>query len=47
VIGVLVILVMILQFIIYGMHQFVASALRIWKAGVVSIIHGFRYLTSG
>jgi hypothetical protein len=44
VIGVLVILVMSLQFIIYGMHQFVASTLRIWKAGAAS---GFRDLTSG
>jgi len=47
VIGVMVILVMILQFIVYGMHQFFASALRIWRAGAVSVIHGFRGLASG
>jgi hypothetical protein len=47
VIGVLVILMMILQFIVYGVHQFVRSALRLWRAGVVSIIHGFRGLASG
>ena len=47
VIGVLVILVMMLQFIVYGMHQFFASALRIWRAGEVSVIHCFRGLASG
>jgi len=46
VIGVLVILVMILQFIVYGMHQFDAFTLRIWRAGVASVIHGFRCLAS-
>jgi len=34
VIGVLVVLLMALQFIVYGMHQFAASALRIWRAGM-------------
>ena len=47
VIGVVVILVMTLQFITYGIHQFVASALRIWSAGVASVIHVFRNLASG
>jgi len=46
VIGVLVILVMILQFIVYGMHLFAAFTLRIWRAGVASVIHGFRCLAS-
>ena len=32
VIGVLVVLAMVLQFIVYGMHQFGVSALRIWRA---------------
>ena len=46
VIGVMVILVMMLQFIVYGVHQFFASALRICGAGVVSVIHRFRCLAS-
>jgi hypothetical protein len=33
VIGVLVVLMMLLQFIVYAMHQFSASALHIWTAG--------------
>ena len=41
VIGVLVTLVMMLQFVVYGMHQCVASTLRICGAGAASIIHGF------
>ena len=44
VIGVLVILVMILQFVVYGMQQFIEFALRIWRAGAASVIHGFRDL---
>jgi len=47
VIGVMVVLVMILQFIVYGMHQFIAFALRIWRAGVALVIHRFRSLASG
>ena len=34
VIGVLVVLAMVLQFIVYGMHQFAASALRVWRSGI-------------
>ena len=34
VIGVLVVLAMVLQFIVYGIHQFGVSALRIWRAGM-------------
>ena len=34
VIGVLVILLARLEFIVYEIHQFVASALRIWRAGM-------------
>ena len=44
VIGVMVLLVMMLQFIVYGMHQFVASVLGICRAGVASVIHRFRCL---
>ena len=33
VIGVLVVLMMLLQFIVYAMDQFSASALHIWTAG--------------
>jgi len=47
VIGVVVILVMILQFIVYGMHRFVAFALRIWRAGAASFIRGSGGLASG
>ena len=47
VIGVLVILVMMLQFVIYGMHQFVTSTLRIWRGGAASFIRCFRGLASG
>jgi hypothetical protein len=50
VIGVLVVLLMALQFIVYGMHQFAASALRAWKAGKDSmgnIVAYFRSLAGG
>jgi hypothetical protein len=33
--GVLVVLVIFLQFIVYGTHQFARSALHIWRTGVV------------
>ena len=36
-IGVLVILLARLEFIVYEIHQFVASALRIWRAGMDSM----------
>ena len=45
-IGVMVLLVMMLQFIVYGMHQFVASVLRICRVGVDSVVHRFRCLAS-
>ena len=47
VIGVLVNLVMILQFIIYEMHRSAASALRIWRTGMGLIIQGLRGLAWG
>ena len=37
VIGVLVMLLMALQFIVYGIHQSAASALRVWRAGMDSM----------
>ena len=46
VIGVLVVLLMALQFIVYGMHQFAASALRIWRAGMDSMGNIVIYLWS-
>ena len=46
VIGVLVVLLMALQFIVYGMHQFAASALRIWRAGMDSMGNLVIYLRS-
>ena len=38
VIGTLVVLVMTIQFIAYGMHQFATSALHIWRAGAISMV---------
>jgi len=35
VIGVLIILVMFLQFIVYGTHQCVTFALQFWRSGMV------------
>ena len=37
VIGILVVLVMTVQFIVYGAHRFAASSLRVWKAGAISM----------
>jgi len=50
VIGVLVVLVMILQFIVYGTHQVATFALRTLKSGAVSIANvarGFWGLMGG
>jgi len=49
VIVLLVVLVMLLQFIVYGTHQFAAYALNVWRAGRVSIgnVLGFQSLGSG
>ena len=49
VIGVLVTLMMLLQFIVYGMHQFSASALHIWTTGrhlMGKVRQGFRSSTN-
>jgi len=49
VIGVLVVLMMLLQFIMYAMHQFSVSASHIWTAGrdvMGKVVPGFRSLTS-
>ena len=49
-IGVLVILLMALQYIVYGVHQFAASASRAWRAGMDSmgnIVTYFRELAGG
>jgi len=48
--GVLVMLLMALEFIVYGVHQFAASALRVWRAGIDSmgnIFMGFRSSAGG
>jgi len=37
VIGVLVVLLMALELIVYGVHQCAASALRVWRAGMDSM----------
>ena len=36
-IGVLVTSLMALEFIVYGIHQFAASALRVWRIGMDSV----------
>ena len=46
VIGVLVVSLMALQFIVYGMHQFAASALRVWRAGMNSMGNFVMYFRS-
>ena len=38
VIGILVILVMTMQFIVYGTHQFALSALHVWRAGTIATV---------
>ena len=50
VIGVLVMLVMVFQFVVYGMHQFAASAFRIGRAGMNAmgnVVLYFQSLASG
>ena len=50
VIGVVVVLAMVLQFIAYGMHQFVVSALRVWRVGMDAmgkVVLYFQSLASG
>ena len=50
VIGMLVVLLMALQFIVYGMHHFAASALRAWKVVMDSmgnVVAYFRSLVGG
>ena len=48
VMGVLVALMMLLQFIMYAMHRFSASTLHIWTAGrnvMSKVVQGFPSLT--
>ena len=47
VIGVLVVLLMALQFIVYGVHQFAASTLRVCRAGMGNIVICFRSSAGG
>jgi hypothetical protein len=39
VIGILVVLVMTMQFIVYGTHRFARSSLRVWRAGAISMVN--------
>ena len=39
VIGILVVLVMTIQFIVYGTHQLATSSLHIWRAGAISMFN--------
>ena len=47
VIGLLVIVVMSLQFLVYGMHQLAASVFRVGRAGTILIIQWFKDVGSG
>jgi len=44
VIGILVVLVMVMQFIVYGTHQFATSSLHLWRAGAISIVNAVKRL---
>jgi len=44
VIGILVFLVMTIQFIVYGTHQFATSSLHVWRAGAISITNTAKHL---
>jgi hypothetical protein len=46
VIGMLVVLMMVLQFIMYGMHQVAVSALRVWRAGMDAMGNVVMYVRS-
>jgi hypothetical protein len=39
VIGILVVLVMTIQFIVYGTHRFATSSLHVWRAGAISMVN--------
>ena len=38
-IGILVVLVMAMQFIVYGTHQFAMSSLHVWRVGAISMVN--------
>ena len=44
VIGILVLLVMSMQFIVYGTHQFATSSLHFWRAGAISMVGAVKRL---
>ena len=44
VIGILVALVMTIQFIVYGMRQFAASSLHVWRACAISMVNAIARL---
>jgi len=46
VIGVLVVLVMTIQFIVYGAHRFATSSLHVWRAGAISMLNAVKRLRS-
>jgi len=39
VIGILGVLVMTVQFIVYGTYQFATSSLHVWRAGVILMVN--------
>ena len=43
-IGILVVLAMTMQFIVYGTHQFAMSSLPVWRAGAISLVNAITYL---
>ena len=44
VIGILVVLGMTMQFIVYGTHQLATSSLHVWRAETISIVNAAKRL---
>ena len=44
VIGILVVLVMTIQFIVYGTHQCATSSVHVWRAGAISMVNAVKRL---
>ena len=38
-IGIIVVLAMTTQFIVYGTHQFAMSSVNVWRAGAISMVN--------
>jgi hypothetical protein len=44
VIGILVVLVMTIQFIVYGAHRLATTSLHVWRAGAISVVNAVKRL---